>query len=74
MPIFEYACRRCDHQFEELVQGGRTPVCPVCDSDDLERLISGFAVVAAGESLPCQSKGFCPGCKEGRPDGACALA
>jgi putative FmdB family regulatory protein len=40
MPIYEYTCKRCDHQFETLVRGGGTPVCAACGSVDLERLLS----------------------------------
>lgn len=40
MPIFEYNCRACTHQFEALVRGGKTPVCPECKSEDLEKLFS----------------------------------
>ena len=40
MPIYEYRCRGCGHEFEFLVLGGRTPACPSCESEELERLIS----------------------------------
>ena len=40
MPIFEYACRKCDHKFEELVRGKEKPGCPKCKSKDLEKLLS----------------------------------
>ena len=40
MPIFEYSCRKCHNQFEKLVRNGKEPVCPECQSDDLEKLLS----------------------------------
>ena len=40
MPIYEYSCRNCAHQFEARVRSTKTPVCPKCHSDDLERLLS----------------------------------
>lgn len=40
MPIYEYTCKSCNHQFETLVRGGKTPVCTACGSADLERLVS----------------------------------
>lgn len=40
MPIFEYSCRGCAHQFEMLVLKTTTPACPKCASQDLERMIS----------------------------------
>lgn len=46
MPIHEYACKACGHQFEFLKLPSTTtsPACPECKSQDLERLLSGFAV------------------------------
>jgi putative FmdB family regulatory protein len=40
MPMFEYTCRGCAHQFEMLVLRTITPACPQCASQDLERMIS----------------------------------
>jgi len=39
MPIYDFTCRGCGHTFEELVLK-RTPACPSCRSEDLERLLS----------------------------------
>ena len=44
MPIFEYACRSCQHRFEAIVRTGDVPACPSCHGGDLEKLISSFAV------------------------------
>ena len=44
MPIYEYACRSCAHQFEQLVRTGDAPACPSCKSLDLERLLSSSAI------------------------------
>ncbi len=43
MPIYEYACRQCGHEFELLVLKGTVAACPSCESQDLEKLLSGFA-------------------------------
>jgi putative FmdB family regulatory protein len=40
MPIFEYQCHGCGHQFEALVRKSDVPSCPSCNSTDLERLLS----------------------------------
>jgi putative FmdB family regulatory protein len=40
MPIFEYSCRKCAHQFEALVLKKTVPACPECKSQDLEKLLS----------------------------------
>lgn len=47
MPIFEYECRTCHHEFELLVLKGTVLACPACQGQDLERLLSGFAVSTA---------------------------
>ena len=50
MPIYEYECRGCGHQFEFLLLPSNpgTPTCPSCSSLDLERVISMFAVSSDG--------------------------
>jgi putative FmdB family regulatory protein len=41
MPIYEYACKSCGHQFEALVlSAATTPTCTSCGGLELERLIS----------------------------------
>ncbi len=49
MPIYEYQCTRCAHEFELLLlRTSPVPACPSCDSQDLEQLLSGFAVSSDG--------------------------
>ena len=48
MPIYEYSCKACGHQFEALVRKDATPACPSCESADLERLMSLPAVQSSG--------------------------
>jgi putative FmdB family regulatory protein len=40
MPLFEYACRKCEHNFEALVFGDEKVACSECRSERLERLLS----------------------------------
>ncbi|NNF27924.1 MAG: zinc ribbon domain-containing protein [Gemmatimonadetes bacterium] len=40
MPIYEYRCEGCAHEFETLVRGEARPACPECASEELERLMS----------------------------------
>lgn len=49
MPIFEYVCNACGHQFEFLKLPAATtvPSCPACSSQDLKRLLSSFAMSTA---------------------------
>jgi putative FmdB family regulatory protein len=46
MPIYEYVCRACGHHFEHLLlpAAASAPACPECESADLEKLMSGFAL------------------------------
>lgn len=49
MPIYEYRCTRCDNEFELLLlKSSAVPACPSCESQDLEQLLSGFAVSSEG--------------------------
>ena len=75
MPIFEYLCVECNHQFEALVFGKDKAVCPKCHSKKLEPQLSVFAVSAkagAGES-PTMSSGACGSCGDPRGAGACSM-
>ena len=49
MPIFEYECRACGREFEQLVRSGDVPACPDCKSEDLEKLLS-LASISTAES------------------------
>jgi len=41
MPIFEYKCQACSHQFEKIVRHGEKPeACPECGAAQLEQLLS----------------------------------
>ena len=42
MPLFEFSCSTCGHQFETLVMGARKPACPKCSSEELEKRFSTF--------------------------------
>jgi len=44
MPLFDYRCRRCGHEFEALVRAGDTVECRACHASDVERLLSTFAL------------------------------
>ena len=69
MPIYEYACRACGHEFETLVRSSDTPSCAKCASVDLEKKLSVFAAQGASEAevAPCGTCGH-----PGGP-GSCAL-
>ena len=44
VPIYEYRCSGCGHDFELLVLKNTAPACPQCASTALERQISVPAV------------------------------
>jgi putative FmdB family regulatory protein len=44
VPLYDFHCRACGSAFEALVRGGTTPICPSCQSPDLERQLSTFSV------------------------------
>ena len=73
MPIFEYVCKECQHQFEALVYGKEKAACPKCQSKRLEPQLSVFAVSAKGNSAPTMSAGPCGSCGDPRGPGACAM-
>lgn len=68
MPIFEYICKECQHEFEALVFGKQKAECPKCQSKKLEPQLSVFAVSAkSGSSTRPMAAGPCGSC--GHPDG-----
>lgn len=46
MPIFEYECQNCHHQFEFLILPSQPaePECPKCHSRKLEKVLSLFGL------------------------------
>ena len=45
MPLYEYKCTGCGHEFEVLILKASQPVaCPSCEGASVERLLSMFAV------------------------------
>lgn len=58
MPIYEYACRQCNQEFEILVRGQELPHCPDCGGEKLDRLLS---VTAAPSSTSGKAADSMPG-------------
>lgn len=69
MPIYEYACPGCGERFEKLVRRfGDAVSCPTCQSPEVEKQLSVFAVKAAAPAVAgCGASPCGPG------DGGCAL-
>lgn len=75
MPLYEYACRACAHEFEALVRTSDTPECPACHATALDRRLSVFAAHTAGASTPrvTSGPGPCGSCGDPRGPGACSM-
>lgn len=73
MPIYEYACRDCGHQFETLVRTGTTPECPQCHSIQLEKQLSVFATAGASASMPDLPASPCGNGACSMPGGGCGF-
>ena len=58
MPLFDFRCRSCGHEFEALVrpQDVAAPSCPSCKSADLERLLPTFSVSSAEKTRAAADK------------------
>ena len=44
MPIYDFHCHTCGHEFEAVVRTNDIPECPACHGRSLQRLLSSFAV------------------------------
>ena len=74
MPLNEYACDACAHQFEELVFGSRTVSCPRCGTANVKRLMSTIAIGRGTERAPGGSPAPCGTCGDPRGPGACSMS
>lgn len=70
MPLYDFICHVCNQEFETLVMGNETPKCPKCQSTDLRKQMSRFAVRSAdsGTAPSSGSSSQCSGC----PGGSCS--
>ncbi len=65
MPIYEFCCKNCGEEFEELVMGTNPEVrCPKCKSNDVVKKMSAFAFKSGCKFVPSGGKGggSCSGC------------
>jgi putative FmdB family regulatory protein len=77
MPLFEYECRACGHHFEYLTRSAESPSCPSCSGEDLQKLLSVFAVSANGstsaEASRREAPSACGMCGDPRGPGSCSV-
>ncbi len=55
MPLYEYVCESCDHQFETMQTLSSKPeetVCPKCNTAKSRRIMSSFASKIVGTHKP----------------------
>ena len=77
MPIFEYACKKCDHQFEALLKSRSDKVvCASCGSTSLRKLLSAFNASTSGASPAdsCQVSGQCASTDTCSSGGGCPFS
>ncbi|MDE0035748.1 MAG: zinc ribbon domain-containing protein [Deltaproteobacteria bacterium] len=72
MPLYEFQCKSCGHEFEDLVLGSARPACPSCNGQQLERLLSVFAVNGTADD-PIPAAAACGSCGDPRGPGACSI-
>jgi putative FmdB family regulatory protein len=67
MPLYEFECHGCGTRFERLVRGPESSTtCPSCNSSEIERLLSLFAVNSESTRAANLEKGRRAGAKERR--------
>ncbi len=69
MPLYEYRCSGCGKVFEQLRRmqdADQGVICPACESELVERLLSTFSSRMGGGLGPCgQSASGCGGGRGG---------
>lgn len=73
MPIYEFKCLNCDHDFEELCSMGSNSVkCPLCASLETKRKVSVFSAKSTGsEGTKSIASGHSCGTCHGGSCGTC---
>jgi putative FmdB family regulatory protein len=74
MPIYEFVCRECGVRFEKIVPlNTETSSCQKCESNNVEKVLSTFAVQTQHYS-PCGSESSaCRSCPGAGAPGMCSL-
>jgi putative FmdB family regulatory protein len=64
MPIYTYKCKKCNTTFDFLSgvgKGAETPVCPKCQSSEVEKTVARFSVkIGGGTGSSSCPTGTCP--------------
>jgi putative FmdB family regulatory protein len=66
VPLYEFRCRRCGHEFEKLVGAAApVPACPACGAKKAERKFSVFGSRSGG-TFTGSGGGGCSSCSSGK--------
>ncbi len=75
MPVYEYVCKSCGHEFEEFTRSmtdSDVVTCPACGKRTAERKLSVFAArQGASKPVGVSAGGPCNRC--GDPNGPCSV-
>lgn len=55
MPVYEYRCEKCEHQFEATQSVHARPedtICPHCQAQSATRILSAFSSTIKGDHKP----------------------
>jgi len=63
MPIYEYDCNDCGHEFEEFVRSQSQSIsCPTCGRQNVEKKFSLFGMKSGDSFTPSQGGTQCSSC------------
>ncbi|RJQ42301.1 MAG: zinc ribbon domain-containing protein [Nitrospiraceae bacterium] len=62
MPIYEYKCNKCEEDFERLVFGSQKVACPKCNSSEIKKKMSTFAMSGVEKPFAGTSSASCSSC------------
>ncbi|MGE5246621.1 MAG: FmdB family zinc ribbon protein [Betaproteobacteria bacterium] len=70
MPLYDFHCRTCGHDFEALVrpQDENGPACPSCQGMDLDRQLPTFAVSYKEKTMQAAAKSRAKAAAQARRD------
>jgi putative FmdB family regulatory protein len=58
MPLFDFECKACHHQYEAMARSGEPlPACPECKSGEVEKLLSFKSISGEGKIPSVHLKG-----------------
>jgi putative FmdB family regulatory protein len=73
MPLFDFVCQNCQHDYEDLIRADEHSACPQCESTRVERQLPVFAVQGGRSSDPVPGPGGCGTCGDPRGPGSCSM-